>query len=157
MSQLLLLVTIVLAAGASQHQHAHPQDRAQQGMGFDQQKTTHHFLIQTRGGTIEVTAKDASDQVSVDQIRGHLRHIASAFAQGDFSLPTFVHDTEPAKLPGVTEMKARRADMTFRYEDVGAGGMVLIETSDTAARDALHDFLRFQIREHRTGDSLTAR
>ena len=152
MSQFLLLMTIVLAG---QPQHAHPQDRAQQGMGFDQQKTTHHFRIQTGGGTIEVTAKDASDQVSVDQIRGHLRHIASAFAQGDFSLPIFVHDTESAKLPGVTVMKARRTDMTFRYEEVGAGGKVVIDTSDTAARDALHDFLRFQIREHQTGDPLT--
>ena len=161
MSQLLLLMTIVLAApAAGQHQHAHPQDRAQQGMGFDQQKTTHHFLIQTTGGTIEVTARDASDQVSVDQIRGHLRHIASAFAQGDFSLPIFVHDTEPAKLPGVSVMKARRAEMTFRYEDIGAGGKVVIntpDTSDTAARDALHDFLRFQIREHQTGDPLTSK
>ena len=41
--------------------------------------------------------------------------------------------------------------------EVGAGGKVVIETEDTAARDALHDFLRFQIREHRTGDPLTAR
>ena len=97
----------------------------------------------------------------MDQIRGHLRHIASAFAQGDFSLPIFVHDTEPAELPGVTVMKARRAEMTFRYEDIGAGGKVVIDTTDTpdtadtAARDALHDFLRFQIREHQTGDPLT--
>ena len=36
----------------------------------------------------------------------------------------FVHDTEPAKLPGVTVMKARRAEMTFRYEDIGAGGKI---------------------------------
>ena len=38
MTDLLLLATIALAASAAgQHQHAHPQDRAQQGMGFDQQ------------------------------------------------------------------------------------------------------------------------
>jgi hypothetical protein len=150
MSQLLLHMIIVLAATATgQHQHPHTQDRAQQGMGFDQQKTTHHFLIQTTGGTIEVTARNASDTASVDQIRAHLRHIASAFAQGDFSLPVFVHDTDPTTLPGVTMMKARRAEMTFRYEDIGAGGRVVINTpntSDIAARDALHEFLRFQIR-----------
>jgi hypothetical protein len=84
----------------------------------------------------------------------HLRHIASAFANGDFSLPMFVHDTEP---PGVNVMKERKAQMTFRYEDVDKGGKVVIQTDDVAARDALHDFLRFQIREHKTGDPLTPR
>ena len=80
-------------------------------MGFDQQKTTHHFLIEKTGGTIEVTAKDPNDKVSTDEIRTHLRHIASRFADGDFSVPMFVHDTVP---PGVSVMKARRAQMTFR-------------------------------------------
>jgi hypothetical protein len=150
-----VVVTLALAAfAAGQHQHAPSQDRAQQGMGFDQQKTTHHFLIEKSGGTIEVTAKDSNDKVSTDEIRGHLRHIAALFADGDFSVPMFVHDTAP---PGVAVMKARRAQMTFRYDEVGTGGKVVIRTEDTAARDALHDFLRFQIREHRTGDPLTAR
>jgi hypothetical protein len=114
----------------------------------------HHFLLQKTGGTIEVTAKDAGDQASTDQIRMHLRHIASAFAAGDFSLPMFIHDTTP---PGVDVMKARREQMTFRYEDVGTGGRVVIQTADAAARDALHEFLRYQIREHKTGDPLTPR
>jgi hypothetical protein len=150
-------VVIALAlttSAAGQHQHGQSTDRAQQGMGFDQKKTTHHFLIEQTGGTIEVTAKDENDKVSVDHIRAHLRHIATVFGNGDFSLPVFVHDTEP---PGVSVMKARHAQMTFRYEEIDKGGKVVIQTVDTAAREALHDFLRFQIREHKTGDSLTPR
>jgi len=155
MTHTLLFVALVLtASGAEQHQHAQSQDRAHQGMGFDQQKTTHHFLIHKTGGTIEVIAKDANDTVSTDEIRTHLRHIASAFAHGDFTLPMFVHDTEP---PGVPVMKERRAQLTFRFEEIPAGGKVVIQTADTAAREALHDFLRFQIREHRTGDPMTPR
>jgi hypothetical protein len=150
-----LLIAFVLTPGtAAQHQHAPAQDRAHQGMGFDQQKTTHHFLIEKAGGTIEVTAKDANDTASTDQIRTHLRHIASLFADGDFSVPMFVHDTTP---PGVGVMKERRAQMAFRYDDINKGGKVVIQTDDAAARDALHDFLRFQIREHKTGDPMTPR
>ena len=129
MMQPAIAVTLALAAfAAGQHQHAPSQDRAHQGMGFDQQKTTHHFLIEKAGGTIEVTAKDPDDKVSTDEVRTHLRHIASMFADGDFSVPMFVHNTAP---PGVSVMKARRAQMTFRYEEAGAGGKVVIRTDDT--------------------------
>ena len=152
MTHILLLTAFVLTSGtAAQHQHPQAPDRANHGMGFDQEKTTHHFLLQKTGGTIEVTAKTADDSASRDQIRMHLRHIASAFAAGDFSLPMFVHDTVP---PGVDVLKARRERMTFRYEDADKGGKLVIETADTAARNALYDFLRFQIREHKTGDPL---
>ena len=155
MTKTLLLLALALATPpAAQHQHPTSHDRANQGMGFDQQKTTHHFLLQKTGGTIEVTAKDAGDKASTDQIRMHLRHIASAFAAGDFSLPMFIHDTTP---PGVDVMKARREQMTVRYEEIGQGGKVVIQTADPAARDAVYEFLRFQIREHKTGDPLTPR
>ena len=155
MTHILLLVAFALAVPAApQHQHAPSQDRANQGMGFDQDKTTHHFVLQKTGGTIEVTARDGADTASTDQIRMHLRHIASAFAAGDFALPMFIHDTVP---PGVDVMKERRAQMTFRYEDMDKGGKVVIVTTDPAARDALYDFLKFQIREHKTGDPLTPR
>jgi hypothetical protein len=72
----------------------------------------------------------------------------------DFSLPVFIHETEP---PGVTVMKARRAEMTFRFEELPTGGKVVIRTNDAQALGALHEFLRFQIREHRTGDPMEVR
>ena len=129
----------------------HPTDRAQHAMGFDQRTTTHHFHLERGGGTIEVTANDPSDTRSRDQIRMHLKHIAAAFQAGDFTLPFLVHATEP---PGVSVMTQRRARMTYRFEDLPHGGKVVVRTTDAAARAALHDFLRFQIREHRTGDPL---
>ena len=83
---------------------------------------------------------------------GHLEHIATAFAAGDFALPMFIHSTEP---PGVATMKAKRAAMTFAYERLPRGGKVVVRTADPDALAALHDFLRFQIREHKTGDPLS--
>jgi hypothetical protein len=149
-----LLVTIVTLTVSAIGQHTMSHDRANQGMGFDQDKTTHHFLLEKRGGTIVVMANDGSDATSIDNIRMHLKHISGAFANGDFSLPLFVHATEP---PGVATMKERRAQMSFRYEEVAKGGKVVVQTDDPVALAAFHDFLRFQIREHKTGDPLTPR
>ncbi len=135
---------------AAQHQgHQHPDARAHHGMGFDQKTSTHHFLLERTGGTIEVTATPSASPESADQIRTHLEHIATAFAAGDFSLPMFIHDTEP---PGVATMKAKRQAMKFSFQRLDRGGRVVIRTDDVDALAALHEFLRFQIREHRTGD-----
>jgi hypothetical protein len=149
------IAALLLAASApvqqDHAQHQHPQSRAQQGMGFDQERTIHHFLIEQDGGAIQVTARDESDRTAADQVRAHLRHVAVAFAKGDFNLPIFIHDTDP---PGIGIMKERRAAMTFTFEEMPGGGRVIIRTADAAARDGLHEFLRFQIREHHTGDRM---
>jgi hypothetical protein len=145
------LIALALAATAGISQHSHRGADAHGAMGFDQRKTTHHFWLETAGGTIEVTAKDASDRTAIDEVRMHLRHIASAFGQGDFNVPFLVHGTEP---PGVVAMKARRASIEYRFDEVPRGGKVVVRTSDETAKSALHEFLRFQIRQHRTGDPL---
>jgi hypothetical protein len=146
MTQILILALWLQATPALPH--------AQHGMGFDQQRTTHHFILERAGGTIEVTANDRDDRKSADQVRAHFRHIAVAFGKGDFSLPMFIHEKEP---PGVAEMKARREHITYRFEEVPYGAKVVIRTTDARSRNALHEFLRFQIREHRTGDPLEPR
>lgn len=149
------LLTGAAAAGA-QHDAGHHamQQRGKQAMGFDQERSAHHFLIQKTGGAIEVTAKDPSDVALVKEIRDHLRHIRSAFSEGDFALPVFIHDKPP---PGIDTLKARRETLAFRYEDLPSGGKVLVTTADADALAALHAFLRFQITEHRTGDPLEPR
>jgi hypothetical protein len=119
------------------------------GMGFDAAKTTHHFRLSPEGGSIEVTANDAVDTKSRDEIRMHLGHIAKRFQDGDFDIPMFVHDQTP---PGVPAMKRLKSEISYKYEETDAGGRVLIATKNAEALAAVHDFLRFQIREHHTGD-----
>ena len=123
--------------------------RGDKAMGFSQEKTTHHFRILNDGGAIEVTANDSKDKASMEQIRMHLRHIAQMFAEGDFSIPMLVHEENP---PGAEKMKELRSSLKYSFEELPAGGRVRIRSSDAAATAAVHDFLRYQIREHRTGD-----
>jgi hypothetical protein len=146
-----IVIFILLAAFCSAAQDQSLQERGNHGMGFDQQKTTHHFLLTKDGGIIQVSAKSPEDKSSIDQIRMHLEHIAGAFASGDFDIPMFVHDRTP---PGVPVLKKLRKKLAYKVELMDSGGRVVIHTADSKALHALWDFLRFQITEHKTGDPL---
>jgi hypothetical protein len=125
--------------------------RGEKGMGFSQAETTHHFLLTSDGGAIQVEANGPDDATNRDNIKMHLRHIAGAFKSGDFEIPMFVHDTTP---PGVLVMKQHAKDIRYTVEDTSNGGRVVLHTDDKDALAAIHDFLRFQITEHKTGDPL---
>jgi hypothetical protein len=120
-------------------------------MGFDHTKTTHHFRLLADGGAIEVSANDAADTASRDQIRHHLRHIAMMFSSGDFSAPMLIHSQTP---PGVEVMKRLKDEITYKFEETERGGRVRISTGNLDALNAVHEFLVFQIKDHQTGDSL---
>jgi hypothetical protein len=129
--------------------HAQMEERGEKGMAFSQRSTTHHFLINPNGGTIEVSVKGQSDAANRDAIRMHLEHIAKAFQIGDFDIPMFVHDTVP---PGVPEMKRLQKEIRYAFEESPKGGRVVISSANQDAVKAIHKFLSFQIEVHKTGD-----
>jgi hypothetical protein len=132
----------------AQHQ-ADVEKHGDEAMGFPHDKTTHHFLLYSDGGAIEVIVNDGKDSQNVQAIRSHLKHVATMFSNGDFSVPMFVHDQVP---PGIPTMKERRAQISYSFEELPVGGRVRIKTTDPDALKAIHDFLRFQIEDHHTGD-----
>jgi hypothetical protein len=138
------------AAAENQHDHA-MKDRGDKGMGFSQDKITHHFWLRKDGGAIQVTANSREDHDSISQIRMHLKHIAQSFQAGDFNIPMFIHDQIP---PGVPVMEKLKEEITYQYEDTENGGRVVIHSRNTDGVTAVQEFLRFQIKEHKTGDSL---
>lgn len=164
---LLLVLTLpfVLAARTqrpSDQHHNHQQDkqrvdgvneRGDHAMGFSHEKTTHHFRVKADGGAIEVTANDPNDAASQEQIRTHLSHIAKLFKEGDFSKPMFIHGEAP---PGVPTMKRLKAEISYTFETIERGARVRIATANAEAVEAIHGFLRYQIKDHQTGDSLEA-
>jgi len=125
--------------------------RGDQAMGFSHDKTTHHFRLLKDGGAIEVSSNDPKDTDSRDQIRAHLKHIAASFAAGDFEMPMFIHDQVP---PGVPVMKRLKSQIKYEVESITGGGRVRINSANLEAVKAVQDFLRFQITDHQTGDSL---
>jgi hypothetical protein len=145
-----------MPAGMSHEEHqkqmakdAEMKKRGAAAMGFDQDATTHHFLIAEDGGTIQVTANDSHDHASEDAIRAHLKQIAQDFAAGVFDAPFATHAEVP---PGVAAMQRLKGAIRYQYEEVDHGARVRIVTEDPEARAAVREFLRYQIREHKTGD-----
>ena len=133
---------------AGQHQ-ADVEKHGDDAMGFPHDKTTHHFRLYSDGGAIEVTANDNADSTNMVKIRSHLKHLAGMFSDGNFSIPMFVHDRVP---PGVSVMKEQKNQILYLYEPTASGGRVRIISLNADALKAVHDFLRFQIEDHHTGD-----
>ena len=165
MTQMLLLLAVLAAQhptmppGMTHEEHLAQMKKDEElkrrgaaAMGFDQARTTHHFLLTADGGAIEVSVNDAADATNRDAIRSHLKEIAVEFAHGDFAKPFATHGEVP---PGVKTMRQRLPKIAFRYEDTVGGGRVLILTADRKVKTAIQEFLRYQIREHSTGDPLS--
>ena len=156
-----LLFVSGLAAVATAQDHAHCKvagsdaHRAQvdhrhdEATGVGHEATVHHFLLAEDGGSIRLEVNDASQVEARDHIREHLQLVARSFAAGDFSLPMLIHDQTP---PGVEVMKKRKGKIQYAYSSSDNGGLVRISTHDARALDAVHQFLRFQIRDHGTSD-----
>jgi ribosomal protein L17 len=148
-----LLLTFILASGAvAQHDASHHagtvESRGNQAMGFDQQKTSHHFVTRENGGFIQVTANDANDKATVSQIRTHLQQIAKKFKAGDFSDPAFIHENTP----GVETMKKLKSEIDYRYSELPGGAAVIIKTKNAEALAAIREFFKMQAEDHKTGD-----
>jgi hypothetical protein len=124
--------------------------RGDHAMGFSHLTAVHHFKLLPDGGVIEVDVKDAQDTATRDQIRAHLAHVASMFGANDFDVPMFIHDTVP---PGVAVMKEKHGSIAYAFQPTALGGEVRIRSQDSGAIGAIHQFLAFQIQDHRTGDS----
>lgn len=119
-------------------------------MGFSQEKTTHHFHLYPDGGAISVEVNDPKDLASRDQVQMHLAHIARMFADGNFRAPMLIHDQVP---PGAPTMQRLKSALLYRLQRTDRGGYVIITTTNPEALAAVHEFLRFQISDHQTGDS----
>lgn len=124
------------------------QQRGETAMGVNQYTSQHVFESLPTGGRI-VLQRKVSDSVGAAAIRAHMRTIASAFTNGDFAVPGFVHAT--SEVPGTAVMKQLKAEITYTPRDLPSGAEVVISTTNPKAVSAIHDFLAFQRMDHRTG------
>jgi len=125
--------------------------RGDQGKGFCHEMTSYHFLLFQHGGAIEIEADDPSDSGSKEAIRDLFVKIAGKFSQGDFDLPMLIRAPKPT---GVETMKRLKNAITYAVEVTQKGARLRIVTENAQAIEAIYDFLRFQIIDHRTKDSL---
>ena len=118
-------------------------------MGFSHDKTTHHFELNYDGGLIDARADDVKDTESRDQIRSHFHHITQMFAEGDFNAPMLVHGTN---VPGTATMSRLKDQIHWDLQETPHGARIKITADNKPALEAVHQFLKFQIEDHKTGD-----
>lgn len=124
------------------------QQRGETAMGVNQYTSQHVFEPLADGGRIVLQRKE-SDSTGEATIRTHMRTIATAFGNGDFALPGFVHAM--SDVPGTSKMKELRSEISYSERDLPRGGEVLISTKNPEAVSAIHEFLAFQRMDHRAG------
>ena len=148
-TRLLALAVLAAAAPLAAQDSAFRamQQRGHAAMGVDQYTSYHQFVDLPDGGRIALQ-RDSTDAAGVAAIRAHLRHIAVAFARGDFALPGFVHAKD---VPGTAVMSAQRTAIRYEFHELPGGGEVRIATRNPRAVSAVHQFLAFQRSEHRVG------
>lgn len=125
--------------------------RGAKAMGFDQAKALHHFYLLKNGGAVELSAKDPNDKETIAAIQQHLALQAKAFEKGNFEAPIETHGKPP---DGVPVLKKLRREITFEVVQMDAGAALRMFTINAQARQAIHDFMKFQIQEHQTGDPM---
>jgi hypothetical protein len=154
---LIPFIVVLPTRGAAQAHGAHAmthedsayramQTRGGLVMGVDQYTSVHRFDPMPDGGRIELQ-RDRDDSAGTAAIRSHMRAIARDFAEGNFSATAAVHHET---VPGVPVMRARRGLIRYETSDLSRGAVLRIRTSDPEAVAAVHQFLAYQRREHRT-------
>jgi hypothetical protein len=119
--------------------------------GVSHAVSVHHFTLYPDGGRILLETVAGRDEAARDRIREHLTRIAREFGTGQFDMPRRIHDRLP---PGVETLQRLKSAVRYEYSATPGGGQVRITTTNREARDAVHAFLRFQIEDHGTGDSV---
>ena len=146
-----LFVTPGLTCGQTPPTPAGGAASGEEVAGFDQEKSSRHFKLLPDGGVIEITANDPSDVSTRNAIQQQVVKIAGMLTEGNFAIPMLARQQQP---PGIDTMKRLKSELSYTPENLPNGGRVQITTANSEALNAVHDFLRFEIQEHKTGDSL---
>jgi hypothetical protein len=154
MASLFFLLVIGAVAQEPPKPYVDPEllSRATKVSGFDSQKVTRHFYVLKNGGAVEITAKDPNDEATVKSIQAYLKKESDQFAKGNFESTTNIYGRAPESAP---QLKKLRDSVTYAVVPQDDGGVLRMLTVNPAAKSAVHDFLRFQIDQMKTGDPTT--
>jgi hypothetical protein len=103
------------------------------------------------GGVIEFSAKDPADSASIAAVQKYLETQKDLFEKGKTEADADVHGKVPDGIPG---LKKLRNEITFFAMKTESGAVLRMFTVNEQARQAIQDFVKFQINEHKTGDPL---
>jgi hypothetical protein len=79
---------------------------------------------------------------------------AGLSSSGNFNVPMLVHSTT---VPGTEPMTRLKDQLHWDLQETPRGARIVITVDNKEALDAVHQFLRFQIEDHKTGNCTAIR
>ncbi|HEX6878922.1 MAG TPA: hypothetical protein VF135_01035 [Terriglobales bacterium] len=149
----LLLVSVGTAQSLNGDSEADVNSRFSRVLGADVGKLLQHYYLVKNGGVIELSAKDPQDQAVIKAIQKYLDMQKDLFEKGKNESEAEVHGKAPDGLAGI---KRFRNDITFFSTGTDNGAVLRMFTVNEQAKQAVYEFMKFEIAEHKTGDALTA-
>jgi hypothetical protein len=122
-------------------------------LGVSLDKIKLHYYIVKNGGVVDISAKDPNDSSTIAAIQKYLQNQKDLWEKGKESAVTAVHERPPES---AATMRRLRNEITFYMAKTDTGGDLRMFSINDQARLAIQDYMRFEIAEHRTGDSTTA-
>jgi hypothetical protein len=126
--------------------------RATRVSGVDSERVNRHFYVLKNGGAVEITAKDANDDATIKAIQTYLKKESDLWMKGNFDNIAAVYGRAPE---ATTQLKKLRDNVTYAVVPEENGAVVRMLTINPMAKSAIHDYLRFQIDQLKTGDPTT--
>ena len=117
--------------------------------GFDNERVNRHFYVLKNGGAVEITVKDPNDEATIKAIQAHLKKESDLWTKGNFETLTTVYGRPPE---GAAQLKKLRDEVTYAVVAEENGAVIRMFTVNQSAKSAIHDYLKFQIDQLKTGD-----
>lgn len=121
-------------------------------LGVSVDKVKLHFYLVKNGGVVDLTARDPSDSITISAIQKYLQNQKDLWEKGKENAVTDVHEKAPES---AATMRRLRNEITFYMAKTDNGGDLRMFSINDQARLAIQDYMKFEITEHKTGDSPT--
>jgi len=118
----------------------------------DESKIQRHYWLLKNGGAIEMVCKEPCDNSTQTAIQNYLDSLTKAFEKGSFDSEFVSGVSTPESLATLRKL---RDEITFSAANSEVGYSLRMLTVNPQARDAIYDFLRYEITNRKTGDPTT--
>lgn len=119
----------------------------------DESKIERHYWLLKNGGAIEMICKAPCEDATQKSIQNYLDSLSKSFEKGAFDAEFVNGASAPEAL---ATLKKLRDEVTFHAAPSSEVGYSLrMLTVNPQARDAIYEFIRYEVTNRKTGDPTT--
>jgi hypothetical protein len=124
---------------------------------YDRHRVVHHFYLYPDGGMMTLVVADPSDAETRKAVRAYVQRVSQLMVFGNLERMREQFGQGVPGLNRIAEARGRKATITVHSSTPDEGSHIIFSTADPGALEGLHEFLRFQMEDLKTGDSREVR